>query len=171
MLLLASSDAKTWTLHPSQVDVDHLLITLYETYEQACIHSGIQLNLELSDDNYPTMYTDQDRLLQILCILLDNAIQHAKDNTRIEMRTAHTRQKIAFSIIDHGQGISDTDKPHIFDRFYSGDPSHADKSHFGLGLSIARELTRMLNGTIQVSDTVGGGATFTVRLPLSCREK
>lgn len=54
----------------------------------------------------------------------------------------------------------------IFDRFYSGDKSHANKANFGLGLSIAKELTQMLNGTITINDTVGGGATFTVKFPL-----
>lgn len=167
MLLLASSDAKTWSLHPSQVDVDLLLITLYETYEQTCMRNGLQLHLELSEDTYPVMDTDRDRLQQILCILLDNAIQHSKDNPKIEIQAVYSEKQISFSIIDHGQGISDVDKKYVFDRFYSGDSSHTDKFHFGLGLSIAKELTRMLNGTIRVSDTDGGGATFTVCFPLN----
>ena len=77
-----------------------------------------------------------------------------------------TEKNIAFSVVDHGQGISDEDKHYIFDRFYSGDKSHANKSNFGLGLSIAKELTQMLNGTIIINDTAGGGATFTVKFPL-----
>lgn len=166
MLLLASSDAKTWTLHQSQVDIDTLLITLYETYEQTCIKNGIQLKVNLSEDTYPVLNTDKDRLLQILCIFMDNAIQHTKNNTLLEIQAVHTKQQIAFSIIDHGQGITDKDKKYIFDRFFSGDKSHTNKANFGLGLSIAQELTRMLNGVIQVSDTVGGGATFTVSFPL-----
>lgn len=166
MLLLASSDAKTWTLHQSQVDIDTLLITLYETYEQTCIKNGIQLKVNLSEDTYPVLNTDKDRLLQILCIFMDNAIQHTKNNTLLEIQAVHTKQQIAFSIIDHGQGITDKDKKYIFDRFFSGDKSHTNKANFGLGLSIAQELTRMLNGVIQVSDTVGGGAAFTVSFPL-----
>lgn len=166
MLLLASSDAQTWTLHKSQVDIDTLLITLYETYEQTCIKNGIQLKINLSEDTYPVLNTDKDRLFQILCIFIDNAIQHAKDNSFLEIQAVHTKQHIAFSIIDHGQGVTDEDKKYIFDRFFSGDKSHANKANFGLGLSIAKELTGMLNGVIQVNDTVGGGATFTVIFPL-----
>ena len=48
----------------------------------------------------------------------------------------------------------------FFDRFYCADKSRTDKSHFGLGLSIAKELTRMLAGKIGFEDTSGGGATF-----------
>ena len=81
MLLLASSDAKTWTLHQSQVNIDTLLILLYETYEQTCIKNGIQLKVNLSEDTYPVLNTDKDRLFQILCIFIDNAIQHATDNS------------------------------------------------------------------------------------------
>lgn len=166
MLLLASSDAKTWTLHQSQVDIDTLLISLYETYEQTCIKNGTQLKVNLSEDTYPVLNTDKDRLFQILCIFMDNAIQHAKDNSLLEIQAVHTKHQIAFSVIDHGQGITDEDKKYIFDRFFSGDKSHTNKANFGLGLSIAQELTEMLNGDIQVSDTAGGGATFTVSFPL-----
>ena len=77
-----------------------------------------------------------------------------------------TEKNIAFSVVDHGHGISDEDKHYVFDRFYSGDKSHTNKSNFGLGLSIAKELTQMLNGTITINDTAGGGATFTVKFPL-----
>ena len=148
MLLLASSDAKTWTLHKSTINVDTLLITLYETYEPVCMKQNLELKLHLSEESYPAMLTDKDRLFQILCAFMDNAIQHSKNNSLI------------------GQGISDEDKQYIFDRFYSGDKSHMNKSNFGLGLSIAKELTQMLNGIITINDTAGGGATFTVKFPL-----
>ena len=168
MLLLASSDAKTWTLHQSPVDIDTLLITLYETYEQTCIKNGIQLKVNFSEDTYPVLNTDQDRLFQILCIFMDNAVRHAKDSSLLEIQAVHTKHHIAFSVIDHGQGIAEEDKKYIFDRFFSGDKAHSNKANFGLGLSIAQELTGMLNGAIQVSDTPGGGATFTVSFPLKC---
>ena len=166
MLLLASSDAKTWILHKSTINVDTLLITLYEIYEPVCMKQNLELKLHLSEESYPAMFTDKDRLFQILCVFMDNAIQHSKNNSLIEIEVIATEKKIAFSVADHGQGISDKDKHYIFDRFYSGDKSHANKSNFGLGLSIAKELTQMLNGTITINDTVGGGATFTVKFPL-----
>lgn len=110
------------------------------------------------------MTTDKDRLFQILCIFMDNAIQHSENNSLIEIKAVPRGKQISFSIADHGQGISAEDKKYIFDRFYSGDKSHTNKANFGLGLSIAEELTKMLKGRIQVSDTPGGGATFTILL-------
>lgn len=103
---------------------------------------------------------------ETLCAFMDNAIQHSKNNSLIEIEVIATEKNIAFSVADHGQGISDEDKQYIFDRFYSGDKSHMNKSNFGLGLSIAKELTQMLNGIITINDTAGGGATFTVKFPL-----
>ena len=60
-------------------------------------------------------------------------------------------------------------KPYIFDPFFCGDASHTDRSHFGLGLSIAQSLVKGLNGSIGILDTDGGGTTFILNLPLDHR--
>ena len=65
---------------------------------------------------------------------------------------------------DNGIGISDSDKLHIFDRFYRIDKSRTDKNHFGLGLSIAKEIIDAHNGKILVTDTPGGGTRFFIVL-------
>ena len=57
-------------------------------------------------------------------------------------------------------------EPFIFDRFYCADKSRTNKAHFGLGLSIAKELAKMLSGKIGFSDTSGGGTTFFLTLPI-----
>ncbi|MFR8547665.1 MAG: ATP-binding protein [Lachnospiraceae bacterium] len=59
------------------------------------------------------------------------------------------------------------DQPFIFDRFYCADKSRTEKQHFGLGLSIAKELAELLGGKIGFLETEGGGATFYLTLPVS----
>lgn len=166
MLLLASSDAKSWTICKNTIDTDTLLISLYETYEPICISKKICLRLEISETSYPKFYADGERLFQILTIYMENAIHHSINNKQIEIKTAVTAKHITFFVTDHGKGIPEDDKPYIFNRFYCADKSRTDKSNFGLGLSIADELAKMMNGKAGCKDTDGGGATFFVTLPL-----
>ncbi len=166
MLLLASSDAKSWTLCKNTIDIDTLLISLYEAYEPICISKKIRLRLEISESSYPKFCADGERLFQILSIFMDNAIHHSINNEQIEIKTAVTAKHITFFVIDHGKGIPEDVKPYIFNRFYCADESRTDKSNFGLGLSIADELAKMMNGKVGCKDTDGGGATFFVTLPL-----
>lgn len=165
MLLLASSDADKWTINKKIVNVDTFLITLYESYVSVCNQKSIHLELILDNEKYPPLFTDQERLYQILSIFLDNAVYHSPENSIIEIGTLQTAKTLTFYVMDHGSGIADKDKPFIFDRFYCADKSRTDKSHFGLGLSIAYELSKMLSGKVAFNDTSGGGATFTLTLP------
>ncbi len=72
---------------------------------------------------------------------------------------------LTFHVIDEGPGIPDDIKHRIFDRFYRADSARSDKSHFGLGLSIARELVCLHGGSISVADAETGGSFFSVSLP------
>lgn len=167
MLLLASSDADKWTIRTQEVNIDTLLITLYEAYEPVCRKKRIYLDLDLGEESYPKLHTDQERLFQILSIFLDNAVSYTPENGHIELRVKQSSKGITFLVIDHGTGIAEEDKPYIFQRFYCADKSRTDKSHFGLGLSIAEELSKMLSGNIGFKDTIGGGATFLLTLPVN----
>ena len=165
MLLLASSDSGTRHIHKTTVNMDTLLIALYEAYEPVCSQKGIPLEADFMEVRFPLLYTDWECLFQILSIFMDNAISHSETKAPIQIKAALSRKAVTIFIIDHGQGISAENKPYIFDRFYCGDPSHTDKSHFGLGLSIAKELAGFLPADIGVEDTQGGGAAFFLTLP------
>ena len=124
------------------------------------------MDLNLDEETYPILFSDRERLFQILSIFLGNAVCYSPEDSSIQIQTASGERELTFSIADHGKGIPAEDKPFIFDRFYRGDKSRTDKSHFGLGLSIAKELAGMLGGEIGFEDTEGGGATFFLRLPV-----
>ncbi|MCI9674821.1 MAG: HAMP domain-containing histidine kinase [Lachnospiraceae bacterium] len=166
MLLLASSDSGTRNINKTMVNIDTLLIALYEAYEPICSQKGIPLDADFMEDHFPILYTDRECLFQILSIFMDNAISHAKTKASIQIKAALSRKAVTISVIDHGRGISAEDKPYIFDRFYCADKSHTDKSHFGLGLSIAKELAGFLSANVGIKNTEGGGATFFLILPL-----
>ena len=166
MLLLASSDADKWTIQKSEVDLDTLLISLYVAYEPVCMKEKLHLNLDLNKASFPKLNTDRERLFQILSIFMDNAICYTPAGSSIDICANLSLKEVTISIVDHGSGIAEKDKPYIFDRFYCADKSRTDKNHFGLGLSIALELSKMLGGTIGFTDNVNSGTTFYIVLPI-----
>ncbi len=165
MLLLASVDAKNWAIKKEVIDMDTLCIDTYDTYLPFCLEQGKQLKLELQEQILPGIEGDILRVKQILAVLLDNAVSYTTQGDTIILSVKAKRNELMIEVIDHGPGISEDHKAEIFNRFYRGDKSRRDKHHFGLGLSIAKELIELHHGTIMAKDTPGGGATFCISLP------
>lgn len=113
-----------------------------------------------------TVEANPHSLTQIISILLDNAIKYSPEKSVIKISTARKQSKVLLSITDPGIGIEAKDIPHIFDRFYRADQSRnkAQSSGFGLGLSIAKDLSDRQNSEISVTSKVGKGSTFTLIL-------
>lgn len=166
MLLLASADAKTWKMKKEEIDMDTLLIEVYDLFYPYCREQGKDLKLILQNDVLPKAEGDKERLKQILAILIDNAVTYTGEKDTILLRGYVNKNRILLEVEDHGQGIPKDRRKDIFERFYREDKSRKDKAHFGLGLSIAKELAELHEGVISVKDTEGGGATFTVSLPV-----
>jgi signal transduction histidine kinase len=164
MLLLANIDTKTWQIKSEPVEIDTLLVEAYEVFLPLFRLRGLSFELDLQEEELPIISGDKDRLKQILCILLDNAMSYTATGQKVLLRGYNTEHHLHIEVEDQGIGITDEDKKLIFDRFYRADPSRSDKKHFGLGLSIANELVQYHNGKMSVRDTEGGGATFSIRL-------
>ena len=169
MLLLTASNTDHRSVNLEEIEIDSLLISVFETYQPICKKQNIKLDLLLNDVSYPVLYSDKHSITKILAAFLDNAISHSKHSAQIQITTSCAKRTFTIYVIDHGCGIPDKVKPFIFDPLYCGDASHTDRSHFGLGLSIAQSLVKGLNGSIGVLDTDGGGATFILNLPLDRR--
>ena len=166
MLLLASVDARSWKIRKEILDMDTLLIEVYDLFYPFCKEQGKDLQLKLQDDILPKAEGDRERVKQILAVLIDNAVTYTAEKDTILLLGYVKKNRIYLEVEDHGPGVAPEKKNEIFERFYRADKARKDKTHFGLGLSIARELTELHGGSIAVSDTKGGGATFTVSLPI-----
>jgi two-component system OmpR family sensor kinase len=111
---------------------------------------------------------DEDRLRQVVGNLVTNVRVHTPTGTAVEVDLAVTDGRSRLRVVDHGPGIDDVHAGRIFDRFFRADPARSrDKGGSGLGLAIASSVLAVQGGSIGHTATPGGGATFTVVLPLA----
>jgi len=117
-------------------------------------------------ENDITIYSDPVRVKQILSVILDNAIKFTHEG-RIEFGFTHpSEHEIQFYVKDTGIGLDDKYQEVIFERFRQIDEGATKKyDGAGIGLSIAKNLTQLLNGKIWFESTVKKGSTFYVKLP------
>lgn len=171
MLLLASAESGTWPVHPKPTDADTFFIESYETLAVLCSTKKHQLLLSLPKEPLGILCFDPKRVYQILQILVNNACCYTPAFSQIELHPFMNRSQLYVEVIDHGNGIPDSCKAQVFDRYFRIDKARSDHSHFGLGLSIARELALLQGGNLTLTDTFLGGCTFTLLLPAAKNRK
>jgi len=165
LLTLSSADSVTWDMNFAPVELDTLLLRNYEKFEPLAQSKQRTFEVSLPNDNLPACLCDELRITQLLIILTDNAFSYTNENDNISLSLQYKNNHFYIEVSDTGIGITADDKAYIFERFYRSDKSRKDKSHFGLGLSIAKEIVDLHNGSIGVYDNAGGGSTFRVKLP------
>jgi two-component system OmpR family sensor kinase len=110
---------------------------------------------------------DRHRIVQAWMNLVHNAVQHTTAGARIEVFSRLDRDRIELGVADSGEGVAPDDRERIFDRFTRGTSSQRTAADgAGLGLSIVTTIVAAHDGTLELRDTEGGGATFVMRLPL-----
>jgi two-component system sensor histidine kinase CiaH len=114
-----------------------------------------------------TALADREVLIEVVTILLDNAIKYSPNGSAIIITGSVQGQQATLAISDDGAGIDAKDLPHIFERFYRSDRSRNKNktAGYGLGLAIADALMELQAGHIKVESTPGQGSTFTLLLP------
>ena len=126
-------------------------------------------HISLQNDSTSSLVSgDQDSLVQLLVILLDNAIKYSPSASTIMIKSRRSTDKITISIHDNGIGIEPIALEHVFDRFYRADNSRNKASQtegYGLGLSIAKMIADIHHGIISLSSQHGKGTTAKVILP------
>ncbi|MGH1549221.1 sensor histidine kinase [Leifsonia poae] len=113
---------------------------------------------------------EENKLRQVVTNLMGNALRYTPDGSPIEIavRIDHRADRATLEVRDHGEGIPPQIRDKIFQRFWRADTSRArETGGSGLGLAIVSSIVAAHNGTVDVVDTEGGGATFRVSLPLA----
>lgn len=113
-----------------------------------------------------TVIGNKTGLVQVLVILLDNAIKYSGRKSDIYLKTRLKGKYVYLDVIDQGIGIRASDLPHLFRRFFRADHSRTndEQSGYGLGLAIAERIMLNHDGRISVKSKAGEGSTFTLQL-------
>ena len=170
LLLLAGSDAGAWQMRFARLLPEEVCRRAYEQFLPLAAAADRRLVLRLPPAPAPEILGDEERLVQLLGVLLTNALEYAPPGSAVELALETHGAQAALLVQDHGPGIPDSEKPRVFDRFYRSERSRANRAHFGLGLAVAAELCRLHSGRLSVRDTPGEdakpcGATFVLELP------
>ncbi|MBS6195549.1 MAG: HAMP domain-containing histidine kinase [Clostridiales bacterium] len=164
LLFLSKAEQSSLNYQFAPVNLPELLNRVYQKYLPISEEKEILLTLDTKDFSELWCVCDSQRMEQVIIILLDNAFTYTPPKGLVTLGLESSRTRHSIYVRDNGCGISDADKDKIFDKFYQANASHNNKEHFGLGLSIAKEICHAHKGTISVSDAKGGGTTFTIKL-------
>lgn len=163
MLVISKTEAGVEKVSHDKVDIAALIGNACELFEPLAEEKNVGLRRRAPEK---TIVSGDARMLQrMLANILDNAVKYTPPGGEVEISLSESEKKdIIIAIRDSGIGISATDLPHVFERFYRCDRSRSQPGT-GLGLSLARAIARAHGGDITVRSALDQGSTFTVTLP------
>jgi two-component system sensor histidine kinase BaeS len=162
---LTLAENKQLVLNKQKVDLADLVRKVTESIQP--LAAGEKITLETQIPPQPLVWeVDVQRIRQVLQNLLNNALRYTPNEGRITVSVMQDNQGVEIRVQDNGIGIEPEHLPHVFDRFYTVDPSRSRKtSGTGLGLAIAQAIVEAHGGEITVySPGKNMGSTFTIRL-------
>jgi len=162
--LLSVADAGELNLQKQLTDPNELLEHCGKLFENQAERKSITLKLEL----LPTakkVLIDEDRMIQALSNLLNNAIEYSPEGSQVILRLSEETAYMLLEIVDSGPGIDPANLPYIFERFHRADRSRQEsETHSGLGLAIAKAIITAHQGEISAQSTLGQGTRMQIRL-------
>lgn len=167
LLDLARLEARELSLEHRRVAVDTVVNEVCAGFAQRAAEQGVDLRIGSGDETGGQLviaWCDPGRLAQVVANLVQNALKFAESAVQVDYRSDQSWTTVA--VADDGPGISEEDRPHVFERFYvarhAPQPSEAGS---GLGLAIVSELVEAMGGAVSVAARHPAGTQFTVKLP------
>lgn len=165
ILDLSKIEAGRMDVNPTETPLAATLTSCIRTIEPLVQAKAVKLVCELPDD-LPIVFTDHDRLRQVILNFLSNAAKFT-DKGEIKLTCLIKGENVHISVSDTGIGIPEDQLTTIFEEFSQVDSSNSRKySGTGLGLAISSRLAQLLGGGLAVESVVNEGSTFTVWFPL-----
>jgi two-component system OmpR family sensor kinase len=166
LLYLAQADTgKQVVMAPVELD----LLCLEVVQQAMNLKPGVRLRL--GEEDQITIQGDRDLLKQLLLNLVENGLTYTPPGGQVVLSLRREGEWAVIEVADTGMGIAPEDLPHIFERFYRAERTRRRAAGAGVGLSIVEWVARLHHGTVSVESEVGKGSRFTVRLPLSARDR
>ncbi len=166
ILTFSRIEASREEMHPAPADAAAIAQEAAALVEPLALERGLAFRVEAPETG-PALVTDAGRAQQVLVNLLGNAVKFT-DRGEVVLRVGEEPGAVAFAVRDTGVGIAPEQQERIFDPFWQVDQSISRSAGgTGLGLSVARQLARLLGGDVAVESAPGDGSTFTLRLPLA----
>ena len=165
VLALSRLDRDEYPVDPREVDVLSTIRPSVELLRERAAAKRIELTID--GDAGARALADPDAVCQIATNLVDNAIAHNPEGTRVDVAVAALQDGgVELTVADDGGGIPAEARDHIFDRFYQGRRrSGPGYRGTGIGLAVCQGLLKRMGGSIVLENPVGGGTTFRVNLP------
>ena len=167
IIMYSKLQTRQFAYNPSYFSINKLFDDLSGAFEISETPRGVSLIIEKQQKEDFTIFTDHEKLRQILYNLIANAFKYTHKGS-IKAGYFFDKDEITFYVSDCGIGIPQNDLPHIFERFYrGGNINEATVRGTGIGLSIVKELVDLLGGTIWAETEEGKGSTFFVKTKLN----
>jgi signal transduction histidine kinase len=167
MLTLARVESGTAAAaSPGSCDLADCVRQTVADLETVALQREVQVNVSAATGSEFTVQISAGDGSLLVSNLLLNALQHSPSGTSVAIRLSHTDGAVELAIEDHGEGIDPAALPHVFDRFYRGDPSRARATGgAGLGLAICKGIVEKACGSVQLASQPVQGTTVRVLLP------
>lgn len=165
MLDLTKIDKQKMSLKPVQADLVWYLKHIVEHFSSYAESKGIKLTF-YSEEKELICDFDANALQKIMSNLISNAIKNSKENDQIIIHLKAKSNTVEIKVKDSGKGIAKEHLESIFDRFYQieNTPEYTEEGS-GIGLTLTKELVRLMNGSINVDSEIHVGTTFYITLP------
>lgn len=169
IVIYSQLQTRLFSFNPSEFCLEDLFIQIQQSFNLPKYNENVELIVETYNDTLVKLFSDFEKLKQLLVNLVSNAFKYAPSGY-IRLGYQKSDDYLTIYVEDNGVGIPVDECEKVFDRFYRGSNINKIKiSGTGLGLSIARELTEILGGTIWVESAANQGAKFFIKLP--CRSR
>ena len=162
LLDLSALDAARLKPVLRDANMSELVREATRTVEPSARARGVRITTSGLDGELPCR-TDPQRVRQVLVNLLTNATRHSAENGAVQLEVWVDDTRMRFTVIDHGEGIAPEQQAAIFEAFMQADSKRERGT--GLGLTVSRQLARLLGGDLRVESHVGVGSRFTLDIP------